>query len=610
MSLYMGYELIIDRNLKYPVFKLRNEKSEISLNSAYNPYEIAQKKVINSGIRHSKLILLIGFGSGYEYEAILENASEDCEIVVFEPSKEIFDKVVTERNLFNLLLDKRVNFIIGQETSKILKILDPSIKTIVFRNPVIIEVLGYNIFFNKEVNEFYKNFNNLVEMEKSIISTKKEGQTIFIANIFKNLIYLCDKSDISELYGIFKDFPAVIVSAGPSLKKHIQLLKEVKNKAVIIAVDTIYRVLKDNNIEPDIVLGIDFTSVNFKHYDNVDTSSVPYAFAWTIYPKCVESHIEKGGKCFSILNDSAFSDWISKFIGIRGNIPIGDSTSHAAFHLAHKMGCNPVALIGQDLAYTYNTTHCDGVSTYKKIDDNEDLIEVEGYYGGKVKTSTSLLTILRHFEIKIKESGIQVFNATEGGALIRGAKNIRFKDFIDRFCKRERNFSKEIIDKSLNGNYFNYEDFRDELLFLYKRVSRMGILAVKGLKAVKREYEALCIEQKETLRKENEIINDIYIEIQRDKELLKIIQSDIDMALIKIRWESDLDINYKYSFMKDIEKDEYFFKSLLNACINLRKIIYFLSNKIKDRKNDKDLVDFVFKKIGVQNEYSISSSNF
>ena len=52
-------------------------------------------------------------------------------------------------------------------------------------------------------------------------------------------------------------YPAFIVSAGPSLDKNIDMLKEVKGRGMIMAVDTAIKPLLKKGIVPDIVASVD-----------------------------------------------------------------------------------------------------------------------------------------------------------------------------------------------------------------------------------------------------------------------------------------------------------------------------------------------------------------
>jgi hypothetical protein len=53
-------------------------------------------------------------------------------------------------------------------------------------------------------------------------------------------------------------------------------------------------------------------------------------------------------------------DWIEQYTESPGDIQSGGSVATSAFDLLLNMGCNPIILFGQDLAYTGREIHCSG----------------------------------------------------------------------------------------------------------------------------------------------------------------------------------------------------------------------------------------------------------
>lgn len=580
------------------VIKVKNGNVEVSLNSNYNADDFNIKKAKRMGVESSKLIFLLGFGSGHMYEAIISLSQSDADIVVIEPYESMFNYVVTERNLFDKIEDKRVHFIFSNDLLQIVKSIEKYISAAFFKNPVIIESAGYKVLFPEFIDDTYKAIEQAIEIEKSILMTKKMGERFFNRNILKNMRYMINRADISELFDLFKGHSAVIVSAGPSLGKQIENLKKAKNKVIIICVDTTLRVLLNNQIVPDLVVSIDFTPVNYKHFNGIDTSNINFAFASIVYPECIKHHVDRNGDFFTIYNDGPLMDKISKYIAIKGEVAVGDSTSHAAFHIAEKMGCSHIALIGQDLSYDNGKTHADGVATQRK-DIKDDLIEVDGYYGGKIKTSSSLLTILKHFENKIAQSSSKIFNCTEGGAKVNGAINMNFIDFINKYSINDYDYFSVIKQKLDKKNLFLKNKFICDFKFESKRLLRIRKLSINALRKIKKVIDYLCNENIDDLISESKNIDEIYYDVTRDNEILTILESDIDISLNRLRWEEyKIHNNYKFGLLKDIEKDSNFFSNLYISIVNYtretnRLISYLKSVDLKE----EELTDFILRKI-------------
>ena len=64
-------------------------------------------------------------------------------------------------------------------------------------------------------------------------------------NTFENLPHLANSPDVGELQDQFRDIPFVLVGAGPSLMNQ-SILKNVQNKAIIVASNSPYRKLINN----------------------------------------------------------------------------------------------------------------------------------------------------------------------------------------------------------------------------------------------------------------------------------------------------------------------------------------------------------------------------
>ena len=60
------------------------------------------------------------------------------------------------------------------------------------------------------------------------------------------------------------------MSAGPSLHYRLEQLKNLEERAVIIAVDTAYPILKSNGISPHFVCSADPTSGNYIHLHDME----------------------------------------------------------------------------------------------------------------------------------------------------------------------------------------------------------------------------------------------------------------------------------------------------------------------------------------------------
>ena len=82
-------------------------------------------------------------------------------------------------------------------------------------------------------------------------------------NILANTPTIIRSPGVKRLFNRFENLPAIIVGAGPSLDKNVTLLREVKDRAVIIAVDRTLGLLLPLGITPHLVPSIDYSKINY-----------------------------------------------------------------------------------------------------------------------------------------------------------------------------------------------------------------------------------------------------------------------------------------------------------------------------------------------------------
>lgn len=136
---------------------------------------------------------------------------------------------------------------------------------------------NYKKLFPEKVEEFVKKLRKHVFDIEVSWNTQVRYTNVTATNLFKNFPYLCEGYGVQELKNILpKDFPVIIVSAGPSLNKNIQDLKLAKGKACIIATDTAMKPLLNAGIIPDLFVIVDGLKPGklFEHKDISKTAMV------------------------------------------------------------------------------------------------------------------------------------------------------------------------------------------------------------------------------------------------------------------------------------------------------------------------------------------------
>ena len=162
-----------------------------------------------------------------------------------------------------------------------------------------------------------------------------------------------------------------------------------------------------------------------------------------VYPKILD---EFPGKKVTVFRDViAVENWFVENIkGIIGLDP-GNSVAILNFSIAQHLGCSPIILIGQDLAFSQDGKAHTGDTGYDDHgDDNlqdqsqSDLVEVIGYNGEKLETKKWWKIFKEWFELKIVKDDIHCIDATEGGAYIEGTEVMTLKEVAEKYFTEKK----------------------------------------------------------------------------------------------------------------------------------------------------------------------------
>ncbi|MDR1509555.1 MAG: DUF115 domain-containing protein, partial [Synergistaceae bacterium] len=249
-------------------------------------------------------------------------------------------------------------------------------------------------------------------------------------------------SRTEPLIGPFRGRPFVVVSAGPSLEKNFELLREIGGKGVIMAADAVLKRMIKSGILPHIVCALERGG---------DTYETLFAEAMDEYPDecsrillvvcavCTPKVFGRwpGPKIIVGKSEVPVDKWFINGILEGVTQPIGSSVAHMNYAIAAMMEASEIALIGQDLALGEGgRTHAAGLfnaeweAALKNDARRSGGYMVPGALGGVVETTDVWLSFLRVLEQYIVHLKTPTYDCTEGGALIAGTSVTPFAGFI------------------------------------------------------------------------------------------------------------------------------------------------------------------------------------
>ena len=542
------------------IFRVSYNGKVLYLNGKYNP-SYAGRDWIDSikTIEDFATVIIIGIHDSLHIRNILKEVKTTTNILIYEPSIEVFLKTVEEIDIsFLFKEDVPIGIIVDGINEKEQSLFFCNMISYDNMTKLKVYISGnYEKIFSNKVRNFVS------DLKKYIIDIQKNWNTVVrytnvnARNVFNNCKYMYDGYSVKSLMQLLPpDVPTIVVSAGPSLNKNINDLKLAVGKANIVATDTAMKPLLNAGIIPDFFVVVDGLKPGdlFKHKD---ISRVPMVTMNAISIEPMKLH---QGKKFYYRSDSTMETEIL-FRALKKDresvdmsvLASGGSVATSAYSLGILMGSKTIILVGQDLAMTGNRTHADG--TFKdKMDEidtkSDEYFEIESVDGGKVLTRMDFKLYLDWFEQQIKEqSWIRVIDATEGGAKIHGSEIMTLKEAIEKNCKKKFNVRYRVsrLPQMLG------DKGKEELLKTFEEIPKKLLEVKRRAKAGIRQYEKL----EKISRKKQYSKNELDKLLKQIGKTNKYMESDYMACMVNDSLKGiELTLRASIYDKKDDEKDE------------------------------------------------------
>ncbi|MGC9326753.1 MAG: motility associated factor glycosyltransferase family protein [Candidatus Hinthialibacter sp.] len=434
-----------------PIVIVQNQGKAFALHHPGDPIEHS-RSFLNSipSWKQSRNIAVIGGGLGYTPLLMLQSRPKLQHLFILEPSISVFRAALHAVDLTPLLKDRRVRYIVGAEPGAIYAELLKTVVDLIANPLLIVKSPPVAAAFPQWADSVHQEIHEVIQFGKSGLLSKFKDGPLTLENLFQNLDSIAAAPGIQSLGDAFRNRPAVIVSAGPSLKKNINVLKKIDDHFLFIAVDTALESLLRRGIVPHIAVTVDPTSLNCKHFprDSYDDKTI-----LLFDPEARPEIITKFPRCMTFMTDKhPFFAWLDDRLNGKGVISKGTMVSQAGIYAAHFLGCDPIILVGQDLALdpqTGDTHNPESVycrqARYLKEDQHhvdipipsekprmarEQLFWVEGVDGKPVPTVQNFRIYLRMLEKDIRSLHLHLIDATEGGAKIHGSQIVTLEEAL------------------------------------------------------------------------------------------------------------------------------------------------------------------------------------
>ncbi len=390
----------------------------------------------------------IGKATHYFYLKSWLNESSNRDLIFIEENIAAIQSFITQSCAEEILSHPQVHIRFNYNKKKPAKFIQALAQSFPYQSIAILSLPAYKKQFP---SRFYRL--RLMLMRKTYIEyayfLEKWCYAGLVVNIASNMSKIETSFDVNGLKGRFKDIPAIICGAGPSLKSDLKKLSSLSDQALIFAGGSAITSLTNNGISPHFAVACDPNKEELQRFLSSSAFEIPLIYHSRLIPEVFGSLNCEYGYVSSSTGGS-FELWMEQKIGLQSEPLVKGLNKEAlsitlsALQIASTLGCNPIVFLGIDLAYTNGKAYAPNVfdkkeNSHKSCRDKEifhHLISRKDIYNQPTKTLVKWImesAVISHFTQAHPKT--QFINATSGGIGFKGVLNKNLSDIDFSFSK-------------------------------------------------------------------------------------------------------------------------------------------------------------------------------
>lgn len=293
-------------------------------------------------------------------------------------------------------------------------------------------------------------FQDFIAYSRLQMVTLLKNARITCKNMAFNLPHYLAQPGIEVLKNRAAGRPAIVIAAGPSLARHIGQLAELRERAVLIAVQTVFKPLLALGVRPHFVTTLDYHEISARFFDDVAPCG---DCALVAEPKAAWAVLDAYKGRQHVLHHRFLDDLLRDAAPARGALKAGSTVAHLAFYLAQHLGCDPIILVGQDLCFSEGLYYPPGMpietiwrpelgrfqtvemKQWERIVRARAILRVvQDIHGRDAYTDDQLFAYAEQFQSDFLASAARVIHAGEAGMRLAGTEVMPLRAAVERFC--------------------------------------------------------------------------------------------------------------------------------------------------------------------------------
>lgn len=313
------------------------------IHNELNPLGEAQEIFALSENTPVAIHLVYGLGLGYLFQIASLNSKGT--VVLYEPDLNILWAAFSLVDFSNDIL--KSNVYICYDFSEVSSAIYE--KSGMKNSPQLLSLPSQRNYNPAGFDDLVLKLKNIVGSYSLDLKYTREKFYPNLVSLLQNIPYILNEPPLTKLKDVYAGKTAVVVSAGPTLDRNIEVLKKERNKYILFVVGTAVKTLYKNNIKPDFVVIIESYN-SYRQLEGLDLEGVNFI---------TEPYSHQALRNFNFKQ---------RYSHISANTPINHlwaeicgenieeywskgTVSYTALNSARLLGCSKIILVGQDLAY-------------------------------------------------------------------------------------------------------------------------------------------------------------------------------------------------------------------------------------------------------------------
>ena len=408
------------------------------LASRHQPIREGTRLADEVDLENNAAIVVHGLGLGHHVAALATRLKRLGVIIVIEPDVGLIRAVFEERDPATWLGIANIVFITDpSDRGEIAQRLEHA-DWALGQGVAVLEHPASRNRVADAVREFSSQFTEAITRTKLSLTTTLVRCVATMRNQIGNLSAYTREPGIAAFKDAQPDRSAVIVSAGPSLARNVDLLAQpgVRDRCVIIAAQTVLRPLLARGVRPHFVTALDFHAISTRFYEGLAASDVE-GIDLILDPKAHPSIADAYPGRVRCCESTALDQLLGPAARPMGHLPPGATVAHLALYVAEYLGCSRIALVGQDLGFSEGLYYASGAAIHETwapelgpfnsiaqmewrriMRGRRHLVRKTDVFGDPIFSDAQMVSYLQQFERdfrRLATNGRTVIDATEGG---------------------------------------------------------------------------------------------------------------------------------------------------------------------------------------------------